>query len=125
MPAHVSWLIEHRMVSIRYFGVVTAGDVKSNTATGVELVEQGTAPVHVFIDASEIESISISLSELRSLTVPVKSKAGWTIVIAPNTLYRFFISVGMQFSRGDYKFVESRDEAIAFARLNDPTLPEA
>jgi hypothetical protein len=123
MPSAVGWLIENRIVHVRYFGVVNAEDVRRQTADTLALIERGVAPVHVYIDASAIDSVSVSIGDLRGLAVPTMPDAGWMLVVAPNALYRFFISVAAQFSRGSYKFVRSEQDALDFAREQDPTLP--
>lgn len=122
MPCDVDWLIEDRIVRARYYGTVTAGDIREQAASTLAMIEVGAAPIHVLIDSSRVESVGIGIGDLRSLSVKTLPAAGWTVIIAPNTLHRFFISIGMQFTRGNYKFVDTQDEAIDFVMSQDPTV---
>lgn len=122
MPCDVDWLIDDRIVRAKYYGIVTAGDIRQQAATTVAMIDMGVAPVHVLIDSSGVESVGIGIGDLRSLSVKTLPTVGWTVIIAPNTLHRFFISIGMQFTRGNYKFVDTEDEAIDFVIGQDPTV---
>lgn len=122
MPCEVDWLIAKRLIRAGFYGVVTADDIRQQTAETFELIAKGDPPVHILLDSSGVESIGIGIGDLRNLSVSTLPQAGWTIIIAPNTLYRFFISVGMQFTRSAYKFVESSEEAVEFLKSQDPTM---
>lgn len=122
MACEVKWLIEGRMVHVRYYGRVIADDIRQQSAETIALVQQGQAPVHVFIDASNIDSVGVGLGDLRPLSVPALPESGWMLIIAPNTLYRFFLSIGVQITGGNYKFVNSVQEAIEYVTQRDPSL---
>lgn len=124
MPFDVDWLIDRRVVHVRFHGIVSADDVRAQSAETIAVVEQGVPPVHVFVDASAIDRVDLGLGELRGLAVSATPGFGWMIVVAPNSLYRFFISIAAQFMRGTYKFVASQDEALEFLRQQDVSLPK-
>lgn len=125
MPCNISWLIEKRIVHVEYHGKVSAEDIRSQAMQTVQLVQKlGIAPVHIFIDASRVSGVGVGLGDLRSLSVPTMPESGWMVIIAPNALYRFFISIGAQVTGGSYKFVQSKEEALTYLKSRDLTLKD-
>lgn len=122
MPVEVGWRAGKRLLGVRYYGKVVADDVRGVTKQIGELLKEGIAPVHLIIDASGVTGVGIGLGDLRSLSTPNFAEIGWMAIIAPNPMYRFFISIGVQFSRGQYKFVNSIDAAEQFLLEQDATL---
>lgn len=122
MPVDIGWRAGKRLLGVRYYGKVVANDVRTQTEQMGALVKEGIAPIHMIIDASGISGVGIGLGDLRSLSTPNFPEIGWMAIIAPNAMYRFFISIGVQFSRGQYKFVSSLDEAEQFLIEQDATL---
>lgn len=124
MPVEIGWKAGKRLLGVRYHGKITADDVRRLTEQMGTIVKEGTAPIHVVIDASGVSGVGIGLGDLRSLSTPNFPEIGWMAIIAPNAVYRFFISIGVQFSRGKYKFVNSVDEAERFLVEQDSTLED-
>ncbi|MBW7879702.1 MAG: hypothetical protein H3C32_10370 [Anaerolineae bacterium] len=124
MPVEIGWKAGKRLLGVRYHGKITADDVRRLTEQMGKIVKEGTAPIHVVIDASGVSGVGIGLGDLRSLSTPNFPEIGWMAIIAPNAVYRFFISIGVQFSRGKYKFVNSVDEAERFLVEQDSTLED-
>lgn len=123
MPISCTWLVEKRVIVQKYYGVVTSKQIADAMDEFRTMMQEGIAPVHVFVDAVEQDGyIDINIRDLPSLVPKILHGAGWIVVVQPNTLQRFFVSLGMQISGARYKFVKDEAAARDYLVKHDPTL---
>lgn len=123
MPVTTTWMYDKRVIVQKQIGTVTAKQMTEAIEDLRNMIREGDAPVHVFIDASQQSGQpDIGLGDLKTLVPKVIEGSGWMVVIQPSTLQRFFTSLGMQLAGAKYKFVKDEQEAINFLVEQDPTL---
>ena len=125
MGYSVTWLYPPRLILIEYIDKVASTDITGQTDTLGEVLKDGTTPVHLLVDLSRVKEIGLGLGDLKSVAVKTHDEVGWMAVIAPNPIFRFFASIGIQMSRGKYRIFANRDDALKFLIEQDPTLNEA
>jgi len=101
---------------------VVSTDIHGQTDLLGEFLKDGAAPVHLIVDLSDVKEIGLGLGDLKSVAVKTYDQVGWMAVVAPNPVFRFFASIGIQMSRGKYRIFANHDEAIKFLVEQDPTL---
>jgi len=124
MPTEVSWLYHPRIASVRFYGVLELDDIKDQMRQTESLFDEAEAPLHFFIDTSGIEKYNLTLSQIRSVFPVHNPKAGWSVVYGPSGITRFFASIIMQLVKGNYHFVDSYKDAVAFIARTDPSLKD-
>ncbi len=134
MAYHVSWLLENRIILIRYQGTVTLKDLESYLTETAHMRDQANAAlgsngplVHTITDASSMEKNAISLPEALQatrLTVTSQQRVGWSVYISAGVIDRFFSTAGHQLAGVRYRAVDSIEEAVAFLKSVDDTLSD-
>lgn len=119
----VNWLYPPRLVLIQYLDKVVKDDILNQTETLAQVLdESGQAPVHLIVDLSDVVEIGLGLSDLKSVATKAHDSVGWMAVIAPNPVFRFFASIGIQISRGKYRVFANRADALKFLIEQDQSL---
>lgn len=123
MPVDVGWLYENRVIKIRQHGRVTSAQIAAALERSRELILQGTPPVHIISDGSEVEgNIEVALGDLRQIIPKAIEGSGLIVGIHPRVLDRFMSSLGMQIAGVRYKFAKDQREALEALLEYDPTL---
>lgn len=123
MPITFSWLHENRVLVQKYEGAITGQELVDALNEMPRYIEQSVRPMHVFIDArGQSSQVQISLADLKLLIPKVYEGVGWSVIIQPHALQRFFTSLGMQISGAKYKFVKEEHEVMEFLMENDASL---
>jgi len=105
-------------------GVPTLEELREHNARLVELLDAGTAPVHVLL-RSDIEQpptlrLDVARSVFGGLAHPV---LGYVLLInRQKPLVEFVATILGRFFGVKYKFFPTLDEAIAFLKAEDPSI---
>lgn len=126
MPYEVSWLVEKRIIYFHTSGIATIDDVKAGNKKVMAMLEEGIPFVHLITDSTDVEKVQLGLNDLASVfrDMPASPKMGWSIYISPKMLDRFFASVTTQLTKSRHREFTTLEDAIAFLRSVDDTLPE-
>jgi len=123
MPYQLMWCLENRVLLGTFSGVIAPGDLTEINDAAVQLLRQGTPPVHDIIDALALEKVPFDLKLLnKSMQLFKEPNLGWVIVIAKNPLFGFFGSILSQAAGKSVRVVGSWDQAVATLLRADPTL---
>lgn len=122
MAYSVEWLYPPRMILIQYIDRVVRVDITSQTDELGHVLKEGQVPVHLIVDLSRVTEVGLGLGDLKSVAIKTHDEVGWMAVVAPNPIFRFFASIGIQMSRGKYRIFANRQEALKFLIEQDPTL---
>jgi hypothetical protein len=123
MGFEASWLIEKRVALVSFSGVVTVEDAAAATQASIRLISEGTAPVHMINDTTDVEKFP-PLLELREVGARESHpNTGWTVMVVTHPVLRFIVSILLQLARTKYRLAGTRQEAIDFIVSRDSTLP--
>lgn len=129
MPVEISWLLEGRVINVKYSGDVTLEDKRDGAELEYEYLEAGTAPlVHVLLDITDQTSAPTNIKAIqdaldKALSHPAK---GWTIAFGKEEfkMENFVNSVVTQPYSVRYRTFATRAEALEFLTYMDSTLAE-
>jgi hypothetical protein len=128
MTHYQEWLIADKVVYVKFWGDVDVAEIsvafyRSNALSQ----ESNNPPIHFLHDWSAVTSFPKKLHELYRLTKDVKGDSrlvGWVVVFGTeNILMRFLGDVFFQLFKVRFKMFQNEDNAIAFLRGVDTTLP--
>jgi hypothetical protein len=125
MPHQVSWAQEKRIILVNLIGSLDleAGFQASNETN--DFINQGTAPVHLIVDMSELKSFPTNITKVNQMNQYLKNPArGWVVVIGGNTLSNFLVNVLSQVVKFPVTQRPALNDALDFLRKNDATLVE-
>ena len=116
MPVENLWLVENRVMLTRLSGHVTIEDLAENARQGTALIESGIAPVYSLVDAGQMESFPLKLTEIKTISDQGSSeKLGWIVIYGiPNRFVSFMATTLFQLLRKNYKVVDTQEEAMSF-----------
>ena len=123
MPYKLHWYQENRILVGTFNGSFAPNDLVEINDAAVEMIRQGTPPVHDIIDALALEKIPFDLKLLnKSMQWFKEPNLGWVIVIAKNPLFGFFGTILSQAAGKHVRVVGSWEEALAMLMKADPSL---
>jgi hypothetical protein len=127
MGYEISWLVERRIMAVRFFGNLTLAEIRDCTATGQHLLEEGIAPVHCLIDATDLERYPLRISDIYAVAPQdPHPKVGWTVFYGLKMhILTIIIRVLSELGRFPYRVATTRAEALALLAKEDPTLAGA
>lgn len=129
MRHYQAWLIENKVVYVKFVGEISVEEIGEAFAKSNALVlESEKPPVHFLHNWSEVTNFPKKLSEMRRLTKAVKGdlrRIGWVVAFGTeNRLIRFLGDVFFQLFRIRFRMFRTEKEAISFLRRMDITLEE-
>src|ERR1041385_8431968 len=90
MEAISDWYIEDRVVVHRPVGEETLEIVQQHNDQLLKLLDKGTAPVHIIVDARYLTKVPTSLLKLSHATSFLSHPSiGWVVTISNNPLITF------------------------------------
>jgi hypothetical protein len=125
MGYEITWLVESRIVYAKMYGTVTREETMQFRDDITRAINSGTPDVHVVTHAAENVKNTMSLSDLISLFKQStrNPKQGWSIYVSPNQINRFFATVVAQMTKTRTREFAALEDAIAFLKASDHTLP--
>ena len=124
MPIELSWYIPSRIVHMHVVGEVDLNDLDIMSQDLQRMVDEGVAPVHIFLDDAEGGRPPTSLSQMKSRLAWVQDDAlGWIIGIGEaNPVANFLIPLLLKVMKIDFRRCKTLDEGVAFLETQDKTL---
>ena len=117
-------MIEKRVIFQRLHGVFSVDDYYTRQQRELALLPEGTPPVHIVIDTSDVISTPNFVEFARLPRIGKRDELGWIVLVITNPTFRFFASMLSQLAKRNYHIVATLDEAWTFLRERDDTLPE-
>jgi hypothetical protein len=129
MPVSHRWFLQDRVVLFEFSGVVTFEEVVSALETSASIVNESQGQsVHFLHDWSQLERFPTNILQIRKETnAPIGDlrKLGWMVVYgAENRLLRYISQTVLQVFKIRFRMFIRAEDAIAYLRQMDPTLPE-
>jgi hypothetical protein len=125
MPHQISWAQDKRIILLNLIGSLDLEDgFKASNDTN-DYINQGTAPVHLVVDMSELKSFPTNITKVNQMNQYLKNPArGWVVVIGGNSLSNFLVNVLSQVVKFPVTQRPALNDALDFLRKNDATLGE-
>jgi hypothetical protein len=120
VPFDSGWYINERLSYLKYYGEVTDAEVQVAYDVMAEMVERGTAPVHILIDASEIESFPTMASE-PDAAIEVEH-LGWIMLAADGDVTASLSESMAALANNRFQAYEDLDSALRFLMAVDTSL---
>jgi len=126
MPFEIGWSIENRVIYERVYGDLDFESTVAVAEQGSRLLGEGVTPVHMVIEMTDLKSFPTNVSKIHTVTQFMRSPSlGWVVIIGSGSLATFFINVIRQIIKFPVVHQPSLDQALAFLREQDATLPRA
>ncbi len=124
MPSELSWFIQDRVFYLRLFDEITFEEMQQTNQQGIEMLEAGTAPVHVIMDDEDLKKAPVNLSQVTgTLKIYRHAALGWIVVIGESkTIGKYISSLMAQLFRVQYQRSPTIQGALDFLHEQDGTL---
>ncbi|MBI1278825.1 MAG: hypothetical protein GC179_11915 [Anaerolineaceae bacterium] len=123
MAHQFEWIIPQRVVLTRIIGEISPDETTEIILESRERTSSGQSPVHFIIDVSALAQQSFSLPKLNEWSSLLPSNtSGWWVLINPNSITMFAISLITKALHVKLKSAQSLEEAIHILQKIDQTL---
>lgn len=127
MAYELTWLAEKRVIDLRMWGTPTLEEVQTINAQMLEMMNQGTPPVHTLTDETEVSPRALPPDLkliVNTLTIFQHPSLGWALAYSPHIggFARMLTGLVTQFNHVNYRRFDSREAALAFLRELEPNL---
>lgn len=123
MPPSLSWLIPDRVILLNMLDTTTAEELLASDRQLTQMMDDGTPPLHVVMDLTHARALP-SLLTTHQIHFATHPGLGRGIVCGQaNPVVRSIIQVGGRLLGLHMRVVNTRDEALAYLRQIDATLP--
>lgn len=118
MPGH-----ERRMLDVVFTGDITIDEVADYSDQVMRYFDEGTPPVHIYMDISAVGKIPTRMTQLKNaLRFSNNPALGWTMIVGGSAFLNVISSVVVQITGTRSRPFTSREEAFAFITQEDQTL---
>jgi hypothetical protein len=129
MPINHSWFLPERIVLVHMAGIMTLDEIRDAFAESARYVESSSArKVHLLHDWRDLKRFPRNVMEIRRVLlarIQNPRKIGWVVMFGTmNPLARFLMDMAMQTFRIRFRAFNTPEEALAFLRKMDASLPE-
>lgn len=126
MSYEVNWLVPDRIIEARYWGVLTVDEIRqSNTAMDALINQVATdKPVHIIADLSLVETFPVTVSAITGSRPKPPEAVEWIVLVHESRLLKFISGMVGQLMHLNNKVVATKQEALDFLAISDPTLPD-
>ena len=124
MTATVSWYTEGRIVIAKLAGILASDEIEPLNQTVAQYVREGQAPVHLIVDALELDKFPVELRKFGSTRLYMREPNMGKIAVLTHqsVIVRFFASVVSQAAHIELKMFDTLDAGLAFLKRVDGTL---
>ncbi|MBA3869957.1 MAG: hypothetical protein H0X30_12490 [Anaerolineae bacterium] len=123
MSYELSWIIPSRVLLIELEGTVPTDEMIRLNSESLAHVDAGQAPVHILIDATNLNNTPVNLHELSELSKTMHHEGiGWLILINPAKMVSFATSILSKLLQKKMKSADSIQEALMLLERVDQTL---
>jgi len=122
MGYQVSWIVEQRLLRVEMEGTIDMDQLSTMQKEMFRYLDEGQAPVHVLADITNVTSYPSVFNLAKAASVRYE-KAGWALIVGSNATVQFVASTLMNLLGVRFRLVSTVDEAQAFLRKQDETIP--
>ncbi len=124
MPYSMDWIVDKRVIRIVIAGELDSETIHTMVEDSRRMTNEGISPIHAIADATRAESIPKYINQIIKEFKGVKPESsGFTIIIANNSVTRFFAQMLLTVLRLEVRFAANIEEAIDILRCVDMTIP--
>lgn len=127
MSFRLSWELETRIVLCQYIGHMSLETVNEAARKVVPYIETGQPPIHFIMDVQEMTGLHYGVQEGAARQLPFDTKSvGWVVYVGSkeNAFYQFMANALAQVQGVKMRWFEKKEEALAFLKGVDSTLPD-
>jgi hypothetical protein len=123
MGYQVQWYLEQRVVLVTLSGHLSMDEILQMHATTGHMVETGSAPVHILVDVTTLQSHPTNIREIAQASGYLShANMGWAILINPSRITQFVVTLVGGVTKVKNKSVHSIEEALKVLHHVDITL---
>lgn len=126
MPVQMGWLMENRVMVLRFEGVISDEDIDMMDEFVTRSYDNSPQPtVHLIADTRAI-TVQSSLKKTLRMKCVRHARRGWTITIGAlhNTTSRFIVGAITSMFQIRHRDQEGLEEALEALQRVDPSLPK-
>ncbi|MCI0710426.1 MAG: hypothetical protein L0154_09720 [Chloroflexi bacterium] len=124
MAYQVSWLVPQRVIFVRVTATLTRDDIVAMNQDYFHLLDEGVAPVHMLVDANQLDKLDIKVKDIPSLLMQDDARFGWNFIVTPNRFIGFLSNLAAHLTGSKYKTMDKLDEALQVLVRLDSSLPQ-
>jgi hypothetical protein len=112
MSATVSWYQEGRIVYAKLVGILSKDEIDPANQSIAQFVREGQAPVHLIVDASQLDKFPLDLKQFSGTKVYLREPnlGKLAIISKQSTFVRFFASIITQAAHIEMQMFDTLDE---------------
>lgn len=123
MPYAMDWVIDKRVMRIVIAGELDSEMIHTMVEDSRRMTNEGISPIHAIADATRAESIPKYINQIIKEFKDIQPEdSGFTIIIANNSVTRFFAQMLLRVLRLEVRFAIDMEEALNILRRVDTTL---
>jgi hypothetical protein len=118
----VGWYREKQIILAKVIGELSLSDISESSAQIITLLTQGSAPVHIIADITQMTRHPGIASEVMKASRYLNHPAlGWLVISGEvSTLVRSILNIFERYGKTHIKTVASLEEAIRFLDDQEP-----
>jgi hypothetical protein len=123
MPYEIKWYLEPHVIFVRISGDVTAPEIETIFKELAQYAAQGTRPLFVVSDLSELGRYPINAAEYQKAVRALAGQIDTSILIGMSSpILKFISSFLSQISKYELRMVDTMDEALVLIERLQPGL---
>lgn len=120
MPQTVEWLQEGKIILSKISGVLTIDEIRETSPLYVQMLDAGSAPVHIITGMQGLVLYPTNLLQLKDAMPSLNHPSmGWQVFYGAPPLARSLINVFSTITRSDFSNFRSLEQAVAFLHEKD------
>lgn len=127
MPYELYWMVERRVIGTRMYGEVTIEDMTQSGDETLDYLEQGQAPMFLFVDMREVTKFPRNFAQMsKQLSVYdfTNPKFAWLITLSGDRLLNLFGTIMSKVTSVPMKIFTNEADALQFIAYNAPDLAD-
>lgn len=123
MPYNVEWFQEGKVIIVRIGVNFPIEEVAQLSVKLIPMLEQGTAPVHILIDATQVKTFPTNLIQARNDAAYFNHPSlGWNAYYGTPTIIHSLLKVFSSVIQAQIVSFRTYEQALAFLREKDDTV---
>ncbi len=125
MPYAIEWLVPQHVIESKFIKIFTVEELATYDTAVIEMFATSSAKqVHIISDVSKIEQFP-SLNHASQMKIIQDERCGWVVVTgSSNPLLKTIALIIAKIFGNRLHWCNTREDALAFLRRMDDTLPE-
>lgn len=118
-----TWLVPERVIGGTLRGVATLESIEAMDKLLIQMLDAGTAPVHIIVDCGKLTRVPVNLTQVQArMTHLNHAKLGKVAAYDVNRFVRFMAAAVFAFTKTQLHFAANRADAITYLRHIDYTV---